>query len=298
MKRWRVSRPGVACPRKRGHATLPLSRRSTRRLLRSPSAWSGAALVLAFVLGGLLAPALSPYGPYEIQAGGSEPPSASHPLGTDNLGRDLLSRVLHGARISLGVGLVSVGLAMVVGVPAGSLAGYFGGGIDTLVMRAIDVLMALPGILLAIIIWAVLGPGLTSIVIAVGVINIPTFARQMRASVLGVRGHDYVVAARAAGAPTGHILLRVVLPNVVSPIIVLSTLGLGTAILEAAGLSFLGLGGEPNLPEWGNMLATTRDYVRSDPWMVLAPGAAISLAILAFNLLGDALRDALDPHLK
>ena len=279
-------------------APRPLGARSTRRLLCSPSAWVGAVLVMAFVVGGLLAPKLAPYGPYEISAVGAQPPSGTHLLGTDNLGRDLLSRVLYGTRISFGVGLVSIGLAMVVGVPAGSLAGYFGGWVDTLVMRGIDVLMALPGILLAIIIWAVLGPGVVSIVIAVGVINIPIFARQMRASVLGVRRHDYVVAARAAGAPTRHILLWVVLPNVVSPIIVLSTLGLGTAILEAAGLSFLGLGGEPNLPEWGNMLATTRDYFLSGPWMVLAPGAAISLAIPGFNLLGDALRDALDPHLK
>jgi peptide/nickel transport system permease protein len=272
--------------------------RSARRLVRSPSAWAGAVLVVAFAGGGLFASALAPYGPYDISAEGQERPSRVHLLGTDNLGRDLLSRVLYGARISFGVGLVSIGLAMLVGVPAGSLAGYFGGWVDTLVMRGVDVLMALPGILLAIIVWAVLGPGLVSIVLAVGVVNVPIFARQMRASVLTVRQHDYVVAARAAGASTLHILVWVVLPNVLSPIIVLSTLGLGTAILEAAGLSFLGLGGEPNLPEWGNMLASTRDYFLSGPWMVLAPGAAISLTILGFNLLGDALRDALDPHLK
>lgn len=276
----------------------PPAARSTRRLLRNPSAWAGTLFVATFVVGGLLAPRLSNYSPYDISPEGSQRPSRIHPFGTDNLGRDLLSRVFHGARISFGVGMVSIGLAMLVGLPAGSLAGYFGGWTDTVLMRGIDVLMALPGILMAIIIWAVLGPGLVSIVIAVGVINIPTFARQMRASVLGVRRNDYVVAAQAAGASTRHILFWVVLPNVVSPIIVLCTLGLGTAILEAAGLSFLGLGGEPNLPEWGNMLASTRDYFLSGPWMVLAPGAAISLTILGFNLLGDALRDALDPHLK
>lgn len=247
------------------------------------------------VFAGLIAPA-DPY--KQVAEHQLSTPSWKHPCGTDELGRDILSRVIHGARISFKIGVISVAIALFIGVPFGMVCGYLGGWVDTLSMRAIDILLGFPSILLAILIVSAMGPDILHVMIAVGIVNVPPYARQVRASVLGLRELDFVTASRAAGAGHARILWKAIFPNILSPILVLVTLGTGTAVLEAAGLSFLGLGGEPDLPEWGNMLTTTRQYIRTCPWVSLAPGLAISLTVLGFNLLGDALRDALDPRLR
>ncbi|MBI2919797.1 MAG: ABC transporter permease [Planctomycetes bacterium] len=271
-------------------------RRSLRSFFRSRAAVAGVLLVGAYLLAAAAAD-LSPRGPRAIDQDRSlKAPGAAGLFGTDQLGRDVLSRVLHGARVSLLIGLVSVSVALAAGVPLGLVAGGAGGAADMLIMRLVDVMLAFPGILLAIALMAVLGPSLPNLMLAVGIVNVPVYARQVRASVLQVRDLDYVVAARALGAGRTRVLVRHVLPNIAAPILVLSTLGIGTAILEAAGLGFVGLGVEPDSPEWGTMLAQSRRYFLDCPWTVVAPGAAISLAILGFNLIGDALRDFLDPR--
>ncbi len=227
-----------------------------------------------------------------------EGPSSVHWLGTDDLGQDLLSRLLHGARISLVVGAVSVGIAVCIGVPLGSIAGFAGGWVDTALMRVTDVMLAFPSIVLAIAIVAALGASLPNLMVAVGVVAIPNYARQVRASVLEVKAEDFVTASRALGAPPARILFRSVLPNCLAPLLVLATLDYGVAILEAAALSFLGLGPEPGTPEWGKMLADSQNLFSRAPRVVVAPGLCISAAVLAFNLLGDGLRDALDPRAR
>ncbi|NUN48854.1 MAG: ABC transporter permease [Candidatus Brocadiae bacterium] len=273
---------------------MPEWRRSLLRLWSSRTARAGALLVLLY-LGAAVFAGLAPREPREIdQTKRLKPPAAGHWLGTDELGRDVLSRVLHGSRLSLLIGLLSVGAALAVGVPLGLAAGECGGVVDLVLMRCVDVLLAFPGILLALAIMAVLGPSLTNLMLAVAAVNVPVYARQVRASVLQVRSLDYVLSARALGASRLRVVLRHILPNIAGPIIVLATLGIGTAILEAAGLGFVGLGVEKDAPEWGTMLASAREYVLSHPWVVLAPGVAASLAILGFNLLGDGLRDWLD----
>lgn len=276
---------------------MPDLGRPWRKVRRSRAAAAGALLVLLY-LGCAAFAGFAPRGPREIsQDAQLQAPGAGKWLGTDHLGRDMLSRVLHGARWSLYIGVVSVGLALLLGVPLGLLAGVAGGAPDALVMRAMDVMLAFPAILLAIAIVATLGPSLFHLMLAVGLVNVPVYARQVRASVLQVREMDYVTAARALGAGRLRIALVQILPNVAAPIVVLATLGVGTAILEAAGLGFVGLGVEPDTPEWGTMLAQAREHsFMQYPWTVAAPGVAISLAILGFNLLGDALRDALDPR--
>ncbi|MCC6742154.1 MAG: ABC transporter permease [Planctomycetia bacterium] len=276
---------------------MPDLGRPWRKVRRSRAAAAGALLVLLY-LGCAAFAGFAPRGPREIsQDAQLQAPGAGKWLGTDHLGRDMLSRVLHGARWSLYIGVVSVGLALLLGVPLGLLAGAAGGAPDALVMRAMDVMLAFPAILLAIAIVATLGPSLFHLMLAVGLVNVPVYARQVRASVLQVREMDYVTAARALGAGRLRIALVQILPNVAAPIVVLATLGVGTAILEAAGLGFVGLGVEPDTPEWGTMLAQAREHsFMQYPWTVAAPGVAISLAILGFNLLGDALRDALDPR--
>jgi len=227
-----------------------------------------------------------------------QPPGARYLLGTDQFGRDVASRVLHGARLSLTVGLIAVGIAVVIGVPIGLVSGFYGGRLDVFAMRVMDVLLAFPGILLALAIVGVLSPGLGNVMIAVGLAAVPTYARLTRASVLSARELLYVEAARAMGGRDRVILARYILPNVVAPLIVTSTLGLGTAILSAAALSFLGLGSPPPTPEWGRMLSEGRDYLREAWWISTFPGLAIMLTVLAMNLLGDGLRDVLDPRLK
>ena len=227
-----------------------------------------------------------------------QPPGAQFVLGSDQFGRDVASRVLHGARVSLLVGVISVSIAVGLGAPIGLVSGYYGGRLDALIMRVIDVMLAFPGILLALAIVSVLSPGLGNVMIAVGLSAVPGYARLVRATVLSAREHLYVEAARALGGRDGAILVRDILPNVVAPLIVTATLGLGGAILSAAALSFLGLGSQPPQPEWGRMLSEGRDYLREAWWISTFPGLGILLTVLAMNLVGDGLRDVLDPRLK
>lgn len=226
------------------------------------------------------------------------PPSLSHPFGTDEVGRDILSRVIFGARISLSVGLISVAISAFSGVWLGLLAGFYGGKIDRAVTLAMDIMLAFPGILLALAVVAVLGPGLSNVVMAVGVAGIPHFTRVTRGQTLSIRELEYVTAARAVGCPSGRILWKYVLPNLLSTLIVMVSLRVGTAILSASGLSFLGLGAQPPTPEWGAMLSMGRLYLRQAWWITTFPGLAIILCVLALNMLGDGLRDALDPRLR
>ena len=273
--------------------------RRLRALLRSPSAVTGAVILVLLVVAAAGAGVLTSHGPLSQDlARRLEGPSASHLLGTDDLGRDLLSRLLHGARTSLLIGTISVSISAIVGVPLGAAAGYAGGKVDAVVMRITDVMLAFPSILLAIAIVAALGASLTNLMIAVGVVAIPNYARQVRASVLLAKSEDYVMASRALGAGPFRILVRTVMPNCLAPLLVLATLDYGAAILEAASLSFLGLGPEVGTPEWGKMLAEAQNLFSLAPRVVIAPGLCISAAVLAFNLLGDGLRDALDPRAR
>jgi peptide/nickel transport system permease protein len=262
------------------------------------------AIVGLVILGGLAlmalgAPWLSPRDPIRTAARDAlQPPGPRFVLGSDQFGRDVASRVLHGARVSLTVGLISVSIAVALGAPLGLVSGYYGGRLDGLIMRVMDVLLAFPGILLALAIVSVLTPGLTNVMIAVGLSAVPTYARLVRASVLSARENLYVEAARALGGRDLGILTRYILPNVVAPLIVTATLGLGTAILSAAALGFLGLGSQPPQPEWGRMLSEGRDYLREAWWISTFPGLGIMLTVLAMNLLGDGLRDVLDPRLQ
>ena len=270
-----------------------------RRLARQRGAMVGAAILVALVVMATGAPRLASRDPIRTAPREAlQPPGARYLFGTDQVGRDVLSRVLHGARLSLSVGLIAVGIAVTVGAPIGLVSGFYGGRLDAFAMRVMDVLLAFPGILLALAIVGVLSPGLGNVMIAVGLAAVPTYARLTRASVLSARELLYVEAARAMGGRDRVILARYILPNVVAPLIVTSTLGLGTAILSAAALSFLGLGSPPPTPEWGRMLSEGRDYLREAWWISTFPGLAIMLTVLAMNLLGDGLRDVLDPRLK
>lgn len=258
---------------------------------------AGAAITGGFLASALLAPWIAPRDPVApVIEDVLRPPSAAHAFGTDELGRDVLSRVIYGSRISLEVGLVAVGIATAVGTSCGLVAGFYGGAWDMLVMRGTDVLLAFPGILLAIAIVATLGPSLTDVILAVGIGAIPVYARTVRGSTLSVRQMEYVEAARAAGATTARLLRRHVLTNVAAPVLVLATLGVGVNILIAAGLSYVGLGAQPPTPEWGAMLSAARQYLRDAWWTAVFPGMAITLVVLGVNLLGDGLRDALDPR--
>ena len=259
----------------------------------------GLVILIAFVLIGILAPLLAPYDPLEIiPRAAKEPPSRQYPFGTDNLGRDVLSRVVYGARLSIGVGLIAVLIGMMGGTFLGMIAGFYGDRIDSLIMRLIDIMLAFPGILLAIFIVAVMGPGLTNAMIAVGISVIPVYARTARGSILSVKTHEYIAAARSIGVQDWRLMLRHVLPNIMAPIIVVATVNVGTAILAAAGLSYLGLGAQPPSPEWGSMLSVARNYLRDAWWMATFPGLSIMFVVLAVNLFGDGLRDVLDPSLK
>jgi peptide/nickel transport system permease protein len=256
-------------------------------------------MLAALALAALLAPLLPLADPVQIDSPRAlYSPGLPYLFGTDQYGRDVFSRVVFGSRVSLVVGPIAVGIALIPGVLVGLLAGYYGRWVDGVLMRIVDVMLAFPGILLALGIVAVLGPSLSSLMIAVGISSIPTYARLTRASVLSAREHLYVDAARVVGATDHVILLRHILPNVVAPIIVVGTLGVGAAILVAATLSFLGLGSQPPTPEWGRMLSEGRQYLREQWWIATFPGLAIMLTVLALNLLGDGLRDALDPRLK
>jgi peptide/nickel transport system permease protein len=274
--------------------SLSLAARRWRRAFKSRAIWIGASLVLLFVLQALLADVVAPHSP-EARFTQLAPPSATHWLGTDSNEKDVLARVIHGSRLSLLAGGLSVLLAIAVGVPLGAIAGYSGGALDAFLMRFVDVALAFPSILIALLVASALEPGWSAVVIAVGLINVPVFARQIRATVMTMRDLDYVIASRAMGAGFWHILTHALLPGITGPIIVLATIGLGSAILEVAGLSFLGITGDPTLPEWGTMLFQARETLSTSIWPALGPGLAISLSILGFNILGDGLRDVLDP---
>jgi peptide/nickel transport system permease protein len=275
------------------------------QLRRNPGAIVGAFFVLLFVFCAIFAPWLAPHNPLDqdlsaLGANGIPPgPSAAHWFGIDTLGRDEFSRILYGARLSLLVGVVSVSFGLSIGMVLGAVAGYFGGWVDTLVMRLIDVMLAIPGLLLAIGIVAALGPGLFHIMLAVGLTQIPIFSRLLRGSVLAQKENDFVLAARATGVRGRAILWSHILPNAMSPVIVQGTLALATAIIDVAALSFLGLGDQnPARPEWGAMLTETNQYLQQAPWLAIIPGLAIVVSALGFNMIGDALREALDPKLR
>jgi peptide/nickel transport system permease protein len=275
-----------------------------RRLRRNPGAILGAFLVTMFIAAAALAPLLAHGGPKDqnlvLIAGGCCPgPSHAHWLGVDQLGRDVYTRILYGARFSLLIGVVSVSIGLSIGLLLGSVAGYLGGAIDSLIMRGMDIMLAIPGLLFAIGIVALLGPGLYQIMIAVGVVNIPIFARLLRGSILAQRENDFVLAARSVGVRRYRILFSHILPNAISPVIVQGTLAMATAIIDVAGLGFLGLGPQdPATPEWGTMLSDVNDYLQTAPWLAIVPGVAIVVSVLGFNLIGDGLREALDPKLR
>ncbi len=277
----------------------PAARGSLARFFRRRTAVAGGVITATFLAVTLLGMWVTPYPPAAADYNQTlAPPSLAHPMGTDDFGRDILSRLMAGARYSLGMGLSAVTLGAAVGSLWGVASAFHGGFFDNVSMRAADILFAFPGILLAIAIVAVLGPGLTNVVIAVGVFSIPTFARLVRGPALAAMGQEYVEAARAVGAGGARIMLRHLVPVALPPIIVYFTLRIGTAILTASALSFLGLGVQPPTPEWGAMLAAGRLFINVAPQLVIAPGVTISLAVLGFNLLGDGLRDALDPRLR
>jgi peptide/nickel transport system permease protein len=270
-----------------------------RRLKRNRAAIVGGIIVLLFVATAILAPWLSPYHPNEGDLTQRlKAPDREHLLGTDPLGRDLLSRVIYGARISLQIQLVAVVIAMVVGIILGMVGGYYGGTFDHLIMRLMDILLAFPGIFLAIAIIAVLGPGLTNLMLAAGIYSIPQFARIVRGSVLSLKEKEFVEAAKAVGEKDFNILFRYLLPNSMAPIIVQTTLRMATVLLTASGLSFLGLGVQPPTAEWGAMLSNARAYLITAPHVATVPGLAIMLVVMGFNLFGDGLRDSLDPRLR
>ena len=276
---------------------LSPGRRALRRLVRRRGAMVGLAVVMAFILIALLAPYLSPYDPLATSWSAiRKPPGAAYLFGTDELGRDVFSRVLWGARASLLAGLVSVCISLVLGVPIGLAAGYLGGWVDALISRVTDAMLACPFLILAIALAAFLGPSLTNAMIAIGISATPVFIRLTRAQVLAVKVEDYVEAARALGNPHLRIAWRHVLPNVVAPLIVQATLAIAAAVIAEASLSFLGLGQQPPAPSWGSMLNVAKNFMSQAPWMAWWPGIAICAVVLAFNLVGDGLRDALDPR--
>jgi peptide/nickel transport system permease protein len=274
------------------------------RLVRNPGAIIGAFLVAVFALTAIFAPLIAPDKPNAqnlslLRNGQAVGPSWDHWLGIDTLGRDEFSRIVYGARFSLLVGIVAVAIGLSIGMLLGSVAGYAGGLVDSVIMRAMDVMLAIPQLLLAIGIVAALGPGLGKIMVAIGVVNVPIFARLLRGSVLAQKENDFVLAARAIGVKRRFILFSHIIPNSISPVIVQGTLAMATAIIDVAGLGFLGLGPQdPATPEWGTMLTNANDYLVSTPFLAIVPGVAIVLSVLGFNLIGDGLREALDPKLR
>ncbi len=285
-------------------APTGLWRDAFRRLARNPGALVGAVVVAICVAVAVFAPAIAPESPTDthlerLHQGRPVGPSTAHWFGVDTLGRDEFSRVIYGARYSLLIGLVAVLIGLSVGLVLGAIAGYRGGIVDSIVMRCMDIMLAIPGLLFAIGIVALLGPGLKQVMIAVGVVNIPIFARLLRGSILAQRENDYVLAARAVGVRGPAILLAHIIPNSISPVIVQGTLAMATAIIDVAGLGFLGLGPQnPSTPEWGTMLTDANDYLTIGPFLAIIPGIAILISVLGFNLIGDGLREALDPKLR
>jgi peptide/nickel transport system permease protein len=268
-----------------------------RRLLHRPPAVFALGVIAAFIVVAIAAPLIAPYDPIGTSFGAvRKAPSVAHWLGTDDLGRDVLSRVLFGARASLAAGVVSVLISLSIGVPAGVFAGYAGGAVDLLISRVTDALLACPFLILAIALAAFLGPSLRNAMIAIGISATPAFVRLARGTTLAVKAEEFVLAARAIGNPPWRVAVRHVLPNIVPPLIVQATLAIAAAVIAEASLSFLGLGQQPPAPSWGSMLNTAKNYIDNAPWMAIWPGLAIFLVVLSFNLLGDGLRDALDPR--
>jgi peptide/nickel transport system permease protein len=274
-----------------------LHRRALWQALRRPGARVGLAIVALFLLMTITASWIAPYDPFDQDLSSAlSPPAADHWFGADQYGRDVLSRILYGSRSALIVIIVADGLALVVGGALGLTAGFIGGAVDAIVMRLVDVLLAFPYLLLALIIVAALGPSLTNSIIAIGIINMPQHARLMRGQVLAVQNAEYIWAARSVGATRLRVMLRHVLPNSFSPVLVMATLQAGSVVVETAGLSFLGLGAQPPSPDWGALLADGHSYFITAWWIATFPGLAIFLVVVGFNLVGDALRDQLDPR--
>ena len=298
-----MARPADPVRLKTAHAAVPAGGRapalSWKRLRRSSNLLGGGVIILAVVTAAALAPHVAPYDPIDQDfVSQLRPPSTAHLFGTDEFGRDIFSRVVFGTRIALNVGVLADAIATALGVLLGVVAGYFGGRLDVLVTRLVDVMLAFPYLLLAMIVVAILGPGLTNAMIAIAIVYTPQFARVVRSVVLSVKEQEFVEASRAIGARPMRILGRCILPNIVSPVIVMATLTVGFMIVETAGLSFLGLGASPPTPEWGSMLATGRAFMLTAPWITTFPGLAILVTVVAFNLVGDGLRDLLDPRLR
>jgi len=270
-----------------------------QQLKKDKLAVTGAMIILSLMIIAILAPHITPYDPIELDLENRlTSPDRNHLMGTDNLGRDVLSRIICGARVSLGMAAVVVVIVMLLGIAMGTTAGYFGGVIDGIIMRLVDVLLAFPNIILALVIAGILGPSLTNVMIALAVVWWVSYARIIRGSVLSVKKKEFVEAARAMGCTDSYIAIRHILPNVLSPVIVLATLDMGHIILSIAALSFLGLGAQPPMPEWGTMLNEGKPFMETAPHLMIFPGLMIMITVLAFNFLGDGLRDALDPRMK
>jgi len=270
-----------------------------RRLTRNPGSMTGAAILLLLILAAIFAPHITRFDPIKIVAAERlQPPSARYWLGTDSFGRDIFTRLVYGSRISLRMGIVSVAIAVLMGVTSGLVAGYYGGHLDNLIMRLIDITLAFPGILLALAVIAILGPSLFNAMVAVGISAAPTYARVTRGMVLKTREEVFIESAIAIGCRPLRIILRHILPNILGTIVIVATLGVAGAIISGAALSFLGLGAVPPTPEWGLMLSSGRNYLRHAWWITTFPGVAIMVTVLSINLLGDGLRDALDPHMQ
>ncbi|HKV43366.1 MAG TPA: ABC transporter permease [bacterium] len=272
---------------------------SWRRMRHSTNLVVGASILVLVVGSAVFAAQIAPYNPIDQAfADQLRAPSPAHFFGTDEFGRDIFSRVIYGARIALVIGVLADGIAALLGILLGVVSGYFGGRVDSAIMRVVDVMLAFPYLLLAMIVVAILGPSLTNAMIAIGIVYTPQFARLVRGAVLAIREQEFVEAAGAVGAGAVRILARHIVPNILSPIIVMATLTVGFTIVETAGLSFLGLGASPPTPEWGSMLATGRSFMLTSPWIATFPGLAILVTVVGFNLVGDGLRDLLDPRLR
>jgi ABC-type dipeptide/oligopeptide/nickel transport system permease subunit len=269
-------------------------------LRKNKGAMAGLAIILIFIFMAIFAPLIAPFDPIAQVIEDRKTPmfTNGHIFGTDDLGRDMLSRIIYGARISMTIGVVSVGISLISGLIIGVVSAYYGGLLDKIVMRLIDIMLAFPYILLTIVIVSILGPSLTNAMVAIGISQIPRYARVVRASVLAEKESDYVLAERALGASDFELMFFTILPNCLSATIVQATLGVGEAILNSAGLSFLGLGAQPPTPEWGLMIASSKEFITNAWWIVTLPGLAILLAVLGFNLFGDGLRDILDPKMR
>lgn len=271
---------------------------SFRRMRKNRTAIAGIIILFIFAIIAIFAPLIAPYDPLDQNFIRSfRPPSSEHFLGTDEFGRDVFSRIIYGARISLQIGFIAVFISLILGVSLGLISGYYGGWLDMLIMRFMDLMLSFPYILLALVIMSILGPGIYNAMVAIGIVYVPQYARIVRSSVLSVKKKEYVMAAQALGASDLRIILKHVFLNSMAPIIIQTTLSIGRAIINAAGLSFLGLGAQPPTPEWGAMLSNGQDFLRNAPWIATFPGIAIALLVLGFNLVGDGFRDAFDPRL-